>query len=306
MRLPTVATWRTPLAAALAVIAAGMLFGTTGTAQELGPDGSTPLGVGAVRIAVGAVVLWLVAIGGDRRSGRPRLGLVAVGAAGVAVYQPGFFTGTERLGVALGTIVALGSAPVFAGLIESAAGRPPGRSWAVASAIAIAGGALVVAGRQSGVELSALGLTGALAAGLGYACYAVATKRMILDGVDSTIASAWQFSIAAVMLAPLMAVEPTAWLASASGLAMALHLGVLATGLAYVLYGWGLRLVDTSTATSLTLVEPVTAALLAVVVLDERLIWYGWLGVALVLAGLAALGGGTRRHAATPTEPALS
>lgn len=288
-------TARSPLAAALAVVAAGVLFGTTGTAQELGPDGSTPLGVGAFRIAVGAVALWAAAAHTVRVSPRPRPALVAIGAAGVAVYQPGFFTGTERLGVALGTIVALGSAPVFAGLLESLAGRPPGRPWLVATAAVLTGGSLVVAGGESGAELSAVGMAGALAAGLGYASYAIATKRMILGGVDSTVASAWQFSVAAVLLAPLLAWEPLGWLRTADGIAMALHLGLVATGLAYVLYGWGLRQVDTSTATTLTLAEPVTAALLAVLVLDERLRWFGWIGAVVVIAGLAVVGGGARR-----------
>ena len=42
------------------VLFAAVLFGTTGTAQALGPGGS-PLGVGAARVAVGAALLALAA-----------------------------------------------------------------------------------------------------------------------------------------------------------------------------------------------------------------------------------------------------
>ena len=65
---------------------------------------------------------------------------------------------------------------------------------------------------------------------------------------------------------------------------------VAATGVAYLLYGYGLGTLDTATATTLTLAEPVTAAVFATVVLDERLSAVEWLGAAIVLLGLALAG----------------
>lgn len=284
--------------AASAIVLSAVLFGSTGTAQALGPDEATPYGVGAIRIAIGAIVLWAVArrLPTGRTLRDHRL-LILLGAGGVAAYQPGFFTGTERLGVALGTIVALGSGPLFAGVIEWLAGNRPSPRWAVATGLAIGGGSLVVLSGDSGARFSTVGLLGALTAGLGYALYAAATRRLIGRGVPSTEASAWQFTLGAIVLFPLLVTQPLGWLGSAGGAAMALHLGVVCTGVAYVLYGWGLRLIDTATATSLTLAEPVTAACLAVVVLDERLRWFGWAGALVVLAGLMIIGGGLRRTA---------
>jgi drug/metabolite transporter, DME family len=291
----------TGISAALAIVLSAVLFGSTGTAQALGPDAATPYGVGAIRIAIGAVVLWGVAGRLPRvRTLRDHPRSIALGAVGVAAYQPGFFTGTDRLGVALGTIVALGSGPVFAGIIEWLRGNRPTARWMVATGLAIGGGSLVVLSGDSGARFSGVGLLGALAAGLGYALYAVATRGLIGRGVPSTEASAWQFTIGAVVLLPLLATQPLGWLGSVGGVAMAVHLGVVCTGLAYVLYGWGLRLIDTATATSLTLAEPVTAACLAVVVLDERLRWFGWGGALVVLAGLMSIGGGLRSNTVTP------
>ncbi|MEM9611020.1 MAG: EamA family transporter [Actinomycetota bacterium] len=275
-----------------AVVAAAALFGTTGTAQELGPDAATPLGVGTWRIAIGSVVLWLFA----RRP--PRLvalrrhhRVIAVGALGVAVYQPGFFVGTERSGVALGTIVALASGPVFAGLLQWMwFGRRPTRWWAIVTIVMVVGGVVVVAGRGGAATFSPLGIAASLSAGFGYALYAIATKTLIERGVHSTEALAWQFSVGAAALSPLLVIEPSGWLTEPSGALMAAHLGILTVGVAYVLYGWGLRSLSTSTAVTLTLAEPLTAALAAVVVLGERLAWFGWIGVATIIVGLVLAG----------------
>ncbi len=276
----------------LAVIGAAVLFGSTGTAQALGPDEATPLGVGAVRILVGAVVLWIfVGHRPDPTGLRHRVTDIVIGAVGVAVYQPGFFIGTERSGVALGTIVALGSAPVFAGTLQWAwLGRRPSGMWALATATMVVGGVMLVLGRGGESVFSTTGTLGSLSAGLGYALFALTTKRLIDRGMGSTEALAWQFSLGALLLVPMLAAQPLAWIASPSGFAMSAHLGVLATGVAYLLYGRGLRSLPTSTAVTLTLVEPVTAAVAAVIILDERLRWYGWLGVVLVVGGLALAG----------------
>ena len=285
-----------PTGAVVAILAAAVLFGSTGTAQALGPDAATPLGVGAVRIMIGAAGLWCFVRGGsDWRLVRARAGWVLIGSLGVAAYQPAFFTGTERLGVALGTIVALGSGPVFAGIVQWMLGTRPSASWAMATALAVVGGSMLVFAGESGAHFSVVGLLGSLTAGLGYAWYAVATKRLIEAGVGSTQASAWQFSIGAVLLVPVLLTQPLEWLVTPGGVAMALHLGLACTTLAYVAYGWGLRSVDAATATTLTLAEPVTAAVLAVTVLDERLRWFGWVGAVIVVLGLAMVGGGTRR-----------
>jgi DME family drug/metabolite transporter len=280
--------------ASSAVIGAAVLFGTTGTAQGLGPAGTTPVGVGTLRIAVGAVALWAFARRWpDPALLRRHLGLFVVAGCGVAVYQPAFFTGTARSGVALGTIVALGGGPLFAGLLETVSSRRlPRPTWWAATLLTVAGGALVVVGTgTAGATVDVVGLLCSLAAGAGYAVYAVAAARLIRAGVPSTVALAWPFTLGAVLLLPTLVGEPLGWVPTVAGAAMLLHLGVATVGVAYVLYGFGLRSLDASTAVTLTLAEPLTAALLGVVVLGERLRPAGWAGAVLVLAGLAVAGG---------------
>ena len=91
------------------VLAAGMLWGTTGTAQAFAPAGATPLAVGAVRLAIGGAALLVLAVARRklRPSGwpwRPTLLLVAT----IALYQVCFFAAVARTGVAVGTVVRVG------------------------------------------------------------------------------------------------------------------------------------------------------------------------------------------------------
>lgn len=275
----------------LAVLAAAMLFATTGTAQALGPDAATPLGVGTLRIIVGAIALWVIVGRSPRPRWRSHAGLLAAAGVGVAAYQPTFFTGTERSGVALATIVALGSGPVFAGVLDAVwFRRRPTAVWARATAVAVAGGVVLVAAQGGSATLDVVGIGCAVAAGASYAVYAVAIKTMIERGVGSTVAMAGAFSVGAVLLAPLGLTQPLGWVASVDGVVMVLWLGIVTVGVAYAWYGYGLRSLPTSTAVTLTLAEPLTAAILGVVVLDERLPPLGWVGAALVVVGLALTG----------------
>ena len=130
------------------VVLAALCFATTGTAQALGPSDTTPVGVGAARILVGGMLLIAVALA-RRNLGRTPWARkpVAVAAAGVAVYQLAFFAAVADTGVAVGTIVALGSAPTLTGLFEWIVdGRRPSNRWAAATALACAGVVLLALG----------------------------------------------------------------------------------------------------------------------------------------------------------------
>lgn len=286
------------------MLAAAVCFATTGTAQAEGPVGTTPLGVGALRVIVGAAALVAYVAMGRRRgaattprpagwrpAGRQRL-LVVVGIGGVALYQPMFFAGTARSGVAVGTIVALGSGPVFVGLWEVVGlRRRPSDAWFAATGCALVGGAiLVLAQSGDGAAVDGVGVLCSLAAGCGYAMYAVAAKVLVVAGVDSSVVMAWFFTGGALLLTPALFTEPLGWLGSVAGVVMVAHLGVVTVAVAYVLYGIGLRSLPASTAATLTLAEPVMAAVLGVVVLGERLGATGWLGATIVVAGLALTG----------------
>lgn len=274
----------------LAVLAAAALWGTTGTAQALGPPGTSPVAVGAVRILLGAVVLGCLALLLDGRSYRGFANLSTVlGAAAIAAYQACFFAAVARTGVAVGTIVAIGSAPVFTGLLGRAVrSERPERGWGTATLLAIAGASLLVL-PGTAAATDPLGIILACGAGLSYAGYTVASKSLLDSGTPPTTTMAVLFAGGGLLLLPVLVVLGPGPVLSGHGVAMALWLGIIATGVAYLLFGRGLAGLRTSTAATLSLAEPLTAGALGLVLLGERPGWLGVAGAGLVLSGLALL-----------------
>jgi DME family drug/metabolite transporter len=288
-----------PGLAVAAVVLAAVLFGTSGTARELGPDSASSLSVGAARITIGSIVLWSVVFANQRREPLPSPAsiwslrwLLAIGGLGVAVYTPLFFVAVDRAGVAIGTVIAIASGPFFAAGLDWTFRRVrPTAAWLRGTVVTVVGATMLIVSVDSGAGgVDLLGVAAALAAGFGYATYSVTSKATMERGLASTIAMAIPFTIGVGVVLALSVGEPASWLATWAGLAMALYLGVVATGLAYVLFGYGLRRLTSATAVTLVLAEPLTAALLAVVVLDESIPVTGWLGVAAVMGGLVLVG----------------
>jgi DME family drug/metabolite transporter len=282
----------------LAVVAAAVLFGTTGTSQALGPDHTSPIGVGAMRLVVGGTALALLGFGLARRrraaSGRrnPRFDrraflLMAITGVCLAAYQPLFFLGTARNGVAVGTVIALGSAPVLAGVIEWVlTRRMPRAAWLGATALATAGVALLAfGGDAASTGTDTIGILGSIGAGAAFAVFANAQRRLMDGGWDPfTVAGAMGLG-AAACAALLLPFADLRWLAEPSGTVMVLWLGLATIAVAYALFTWGLERLSAATAATLTLAEPLTASLLGIVVLGEVL-------SPLAIAGLVVLGGG--------------
>jgi drug/metabolite transporter, DME family len=278
------------------VLLSAVCFGTTGTAQALGPD-AAPVTVGAVRIAIGGALLLLVARTVPAAAApwpRRELGVIAVA---IAAYQLAFFAAVDRTGVAVGTVVALGSAPAIAGVAGRLVDREPltGR-WAAATALACSGVLLLVLG-GGGASVDPLGIILALVSGSGYATYTVLAKRLLRLGHAPERVMAASFSLGAVLLVPVLILGDLSWLAGGDGIAMALFLGAIPTALAYILFARGLRHLTPGETATLTLAEPLTATGLGVLALGERPGLVAAVGAGLVLAGLLALALPTARRA---------
>ncbi|MEV4293853.1 EamA family transporter [Microbispora rosea] len=296
----------------LAVVAAAVLWGTAGTVGTLAAAGSVSLA--AARLVLGGALLGALALVRQRRASGgnvPMRRSLIFGAAAVAAYQLCFFAAVGRTGVAIGTVVAIGSGPVFTGLLSWIVGRerPSGR-WALATAAAVAGCAVLVTGGRGTGGVDAGGVALALLGGLLYAFYAVVAARAIGGGMESGTVMGVMFGGAAVLMLPVLALTGPGWLARPGGLLTALYLGCATTGLAYLLYGRGLRTTPVATAATLALAEPAVAALLGVVALREHLSLVSWAGLVLLALGLVvvALPAGTRPPGTpapeTPKAPA--
>lgn len=277
----------------LFVVLAAVGFATTGTAQQLGPEASSPIAVATIRFLIGSLVLFFIASLRPSRSRTveraPLAARVWIATAfGQALYGAAFFSAVRSTGVAVGTIVALGSAPLITGAITAILSRKaPALSWLGTTVFAIIGMSLIVAsGKESQVTVWGVGL--ALCAGLGYAIFALGSKTILASGVTSELAMARVFGIASIMLAPTLFFVNLSWLTHSDAMVMVFWLGIVTLALAYWSYATGLRHLEPSQTTLITLLEPVVATVLGVVVLGERPSPVAWLGVLIVIASLLA------------------
>lgn len=289
----------------LFVLAGAVLWGTTGTAQALAPAAAQPLAIGTLRLVIGGLALLAVwRLTPRTREPQPaaRLAIrpVLIAAACMAAYQILFFAGVKMTGVAVGTIVGIGSSPVLAGLLGLVfRGERLGRRWIAATLLAIAGcGLLALSGGQ--IHVDPLGMLLAIGAGAAYATFSLLSKGL-LENHPAEMVMAVIFSLGALMLAPLLLTQDLAWLAQPNGLGAVLWLGLMATGLAYVLFGKGLQLTPVATAVTLSLGEPLTAATLGVLVLGEHVTLQAGLGIVLIFSGLVLL---SLRNPAPASAPA--
>ena len=271
------------------VLGAAVLWGTTGTSQALAPSGATSAEIGALRLALLAYAAARGALGGLR--GLPRLPWLGA-AACMAAYQLLFFGGVARTGVAVGTIIGIGSAPVWGGLLGTLfAGERPGRPWLIASLLAVAGAGLLATASGAALKVDLLGMLLAAGAGAAYAAFTLFNKQLIA-GRRPESAQAAVFLLAALFLLPLLFQADLGWVAQPAGTLVVLHLGLVTVGVAYSLFALGLQRTPIAHAVTLTLAEPMTAALLAVTVLGERLTLQAGLGILLIFSGLVVLSRG--------------
>ena len=280
--------------AAVFVLMSGVLFGTTGTAVVLAEVEASSTAMAAIRLLVGSAGLLAIVLVQRELADllalwrRPRVWVMGLG---VAFYMWFFFVAVSLAGAAVAALVSISLSPVLTGTIARMFGKPwPGRVWVYSTALAIVG--VILLSAPTGVDDGTNRVLGALAAALGstaYAFYTVVGAKLVDDGHHATDALAASFSIGAVLLLPFLLID-MAWLFSPSGIAVALWLGLGTTTLGYVLFGIGITHLQPGIVATMLLSEPAVATLLGVVVLGETIGLRGWLGCALIAAGLFMVG----------------
>jgi drug/metabolite transporter (DMT)-like permease len=273
-----------------------MIWGSSFLFIKVGVRELHPLYVTLGRVGAGALALLVVlAVTRDRLPRDPRLWahLVVVAATANALPFTLFGYGEQRISSVLAGIwnattplVALPVA-VLAFRIERMTAR---RAVGVGLGFL---GVLVVLGVWRGV--GGAELTGQLMCFGAAACYGIALpyqRRFITDRSESGVAlAAAQLLVATAQLAivaPLVAGAPPAPTGlSADVIGSVLGLGLLGTGLAYVLLFRVIRGAGATTASTVTYVIPLFATLIGVIGLGEHLTWYEPVGGLIVLVGVA-------------------
>lgn len=275
------------------VLAAATLWGTTGPVEVLAKLPVAPPAVGGTRILTGGLVLlaWALA----RRTPRPLTFRAVVrrhwrplltASCATGVFQAAYFTSVSRTGAALATTIVFGVAPLATGLSASVLGRSRlSRGWAAGTGCAVAGCVLLLlpghAGRPDGT-----GVVLAIVAAGCYAAYTVSAKRLTDDGAAMPVAVSATLIAGGLMLTPWLATAGAALFTGRALLTVA-WLGPVTTAAAYMLFVRGLRTVPAATAGTLSLAEPLIAALAGIGLLHEHLAAPAVLGCGLLAAGLA-------------------
>jgi DME family drug/metabolite transporter len=287
------------------VLVAALLWGTTGTAAAMAP-GVGPLAIGAAAMGIGGLLQAAAAshvMFTHRGALTVQWRTVMVSAGAVAVFPLAFYSSMRLAGVAVGTVVSIGSAPPAAAVIERIADHQPlSRGWALGTTVGVAGVlaiALTHPAQTGPVTTTAtaqpvLGIALGLLAGFTYALYSWGAARVMRCGLPSRPAMGAVFGLGGILLLPVLALTGAPIIASGSNLVVAAYLAIVPMFLGYILFGRGLATVAASTATTVSLLEPAVAALIAVIVLGEHLPPIGWLGLGLLFASLVITATNTR------------
>ena len=270
-------------------------WGTTGTATTfLVRDAAmSPLVIGVARLAIAALVLAALArMRGSLAIARADIvPCIAMGAC-MAVFQAGYFSAVVLVGVALTALIAICSAPLMIAILARLAlGErlsPPGQ---VALAVGVTGTALLIAGPRGVGDVGSrflAGVTLALAAGAAYAVYVVIAKASVTRAAPLPLAAVTFFA-GALWLAPVLLWADAPGRQLVAGWPLLLYLGVVATGLAYAAYTTGLASVSAAVAGVVSLLEPLTATILGVVLFGEQLGALGTVGAVLLAIAIVVL-----------------
>ena len=279
------ATRRSTSAAIGAVAAAAVLFGTSGVATRLLAPGLAAPTTAGWRIVIGGGVLVVVsaAVGRAPWSYPHRWRVIVPGALAFLGFQLGFFLAVGRVGVATATILTIGTGPVVAGLLDRVRrGTELLLRWWMGVGVAIAGIALVTG--AGGVLFDPIGWAAAVGAGCCFPLFGDAIRDLTGDRPTLT-AVATVFGAAMPPAGVLLLLCGTDPFASPATTLALLYLGLVTTAAAYVLWSAGLAALSLGNTVTLTMIEPITATVLAVAVLGEPA------GVATIVGVLATLTG---------------
>lgn len=281
-----------------AVLFSSIVWGTTGTAATFAPQVSA-IAIGAAAMGIGGILQSMLAGLGIWRA-LPALAThwknLLLGGLAVAIYPLAFYASMRMAGVTIGTVVTIGSAPLISALIEYLfEGARLSKQWLWGALIGLLGMVLLCIAEGSMHDSARtgnsvlIGICLGLIGGLTYALYSWTARGLMLRGIRSSVAMGATFGIGGLLLMPVLLMTGAPFLASWNNAAVGIYMALVPMFLGYLCFGVGLARISASMATTITLIEPVVAALLAVVIVGERLAPMGWMGVALIISCLVVI-----------------
>lgn len=273
----------------LSLLAGVLIFSTNGFWQAIAPEGNTPYVVGASRLVIGGITLALWCL---IRYGKIRLHgwdwkAITIYAVELWLYQIFFFQGVHLIGVAVGTVIAVGSTPIFTGLIQAFLYKDkPDLLWYIATLLAIAG--LVLVNMVDGVDFVWYAVILPLLAGLTLAVSVIVAPR-VAQPHSAEEGMTIAMLMAACLMLPFFFIFPTEWIFTPRGALCVGMLGVVNAALGFTLELIGFKNTPTLIASTLTLGEPMGAALIGIFILNEPYTMESVTGIVLLFLSIIIL-----------------
>ena len=273
-----VSRWYDPWLTALAPLIWGSTYVVT--TEFLPPD--VPLLSAALRtLPVGLLMLlWLRQLPDRGWWGK----IFLLGFLNIGVFQALLFVAAYRLpGGVAATVGAI--QPLVVVILSWAVlgARTSWLSW-IAAVSGMLGVALLVLGPAA--KLDGLGIIAAAGGALAMACGTLLTKKW-QPPVNALVLTSWQLSVGGLFLLPLaLSAESLPQSINLTQVLGYLWLGLIGTGLTYVFWLRGVMRMSASAVTGFSLLSPLSATVLGLVLLDQQLTWLQSVGMVLVLTGV--------------------
>lgn len=284
----------------IAVLSAAFLWGTTGTIATFAPNLS-PLAIGAAAMGGGGLLQAILArksIKNNIAQINSNLVILAIGVISVFIYPLAFYSSMHLAGITIGTVVSIGTAPLFTALLERFFDHKKlSIKWFICFILGISGVIFLSLG-ESHSSISSeqiqnngqiLGIFLGALAGLTYALYSWIAKKLIDRGIDSKASMGLIFGIGSLFLLPTLFFTGGNLFDENINIYVVGYMMLIPMFLGYVLFGYGLKTVPASKAITLTLFEPLVAAVLAIALVEEELAPIGWIGMIFISLCLALL-----------------
>lgn len=277
----------------LFILLSALLFSTSGTIQALAPQGITAISTVEIRSLIGSVFLFAVIfcqrlMNKKNWSLAKNLSLIKCSffLLGAQLF---FFFGMQKVGVAVGTVVDIGSVPIWTAIVAWVVYKKrPSRRWFLATALSILGVVLLNFPSPSSIH-QLYWIVMPLMGGFCYSCY-LTVSATIPKEIPLEISTASILAWNAVFLAPACFIFPISWAwTSINGILVALSLGILTAGLAFTFLLKGIQKTSPSIAATLGLAEPLGAAFLGIFLLGEPTNWATFPGIFLVILSIVLI-----------------
>ena len=273
-------------------ILAMLIFGTNGyLVAHLSLQGSQ---IVLVRTLVGGLLLTAIVLlrgGFDREAVRAEWRDLLFGGVALGLNWVALFTAYRLLNVSLATLIYY-AGPMLVLLFSPLLFRESLTPQKIAAVAIVAAGLFCITGSITSAGMSLTGLLAAVLSALFYASLIIFNKRIVKTGGMQTAALELDVAFVVVLIYVLLTAGiPRPLKADISYL---LVLGLVNTGIAYMLYFTGLQKLPGQSVALISYVDPVSALVFSALLLHETMTPLQMLGAVLIIGG--ALLGELRRR----------